>query len=81
MKRIIDHVLEYLASNKERGCMLWKKTYVIWGALPVMCYTVADAVTIPKGMFYVLDRATGKRYKAAPTRDEAMENWKAGRLQ
>lgn len=51
------------------------------GVLPAICYTIADIITIPKGMFYVLDRATGKRYKAAPTRDEAMENWKAGRLQ
>lgn len=81
MKRIIGHVLEYLASNKERGCMLWKKTVVIWGGLPAMCYTVADTITVPQGMFYVLDRATGKRYKAARTKDEAMENWKAGWLQ
>jgi glucose dehydrogenase len=51
------------------------------GALPAMCYTFADTITIPQGMFYVLDRVTGKRYKAAPTRDGAMENWKAGRLQ
>ena len=51
------------------------------GGLPAMCYTFADTITIPQGMFYVLDRATGKRYKAARTKDEAMENWKAGRLQ
>lgn len=51
------------------------------GVLPAMCYTVADTITVPQGMFYVLDRATGKRYKAAPTKDEAMENWKAGWLQ
>lgn len=51
------------------------------GGLHAMCYTFADTITIPQGMFYVLDRATGKRYKAARTKDEAMENWKAGRLQ
>ena len=49
--------------------------------LPAMCYTIADTITVPQGMFYVLDRATGMRYKAAPTKDEAMENWKAGWLQ
>lgn len=51
------------------------------GVLPAMCYTIADTITVPQGMFYVLDRATGMRYKAAPTKDEAMENWKAGWLQ
>mgnify|MGYP006994905366 FL=1 len=51
------------------------------GVLPAICYTIADTITIPKGMFYVLDRATGKRYKAASTKDEAMENWKSGMLQ
>lgn len=51
------------------------------GALPAMCHTVADTITVPQGMFYVLDRATGKRYKAARTKEEAKENWKSGRLQ
>lgn len=51
------------------------------GALPAMCYTFADTITIPQGMFYVLDRATGKRYKAASTKEEAKANWKSGRLQ
>lgn len=51
------------------------------GALHAMCYTVADTITVPQGMFYVLDRATGKRYKAARTKEEAKENWKSGRLQ
>lgn len=46
-----------------------------------MCYTFADTITIPQGLFYVLDRATGKRYKAASTKEEAKANWKAGRLQ
>ena len=51
------------------------------GALPAMCYTFADTITIPQGMFYVLDRATWKRYKAASTKEEAKANWRAGRLQ
>lgn len=46
-----------------------------------MCYTFDDIIDVPKNMFYVLDKTTGKRYKAASTKDEAMENWKAGRLQ
>lgn len=46
-----------------------------------MCYTIADTVLVPKGMFYIFDCATGKRYKAAPTRDEAMKNWQAGQIQ
>lgn len=51
------------------------------GALPAMCCTFADTITVPQGMFYVLDRATGKRYKAASTKEEAKANWKSGRLQ
>lgn len=46
-----------------------------------MCYTIADTVHGFKGMFYVFDCATGKRYKAAPTKDEAMKNWQDGQIQ
>lgn len=64
-----------------KGAVCYGKDGCHMGVLPAMCYTVADTITVPQGMFYVLDRATGKRYKAAPTKDEAMENWKAGWLQ
>ncbi|MFV0618735.1 hypothetical protein ACE418_12655 [Megasphaera sp. WILCCON 0056] len=46
-----------------------------------MCYTIADTVHVPKGMFYVFECMTGKRYKAALTRDGAMKNWQDGQLQ
>jgi hypothetical protein len=46
-----------------------------------LCYTLEQRNNIAKGMFYVIDEIMGERYKAAPTKDEAMENWKAGMLQ
>lgn len=45
-----------------------------------MCYSFADTIAGPKGKFYVLDRATGQRYKSASTKKKARQNWRARRL-